>query len=639
MTAFAILRVAKLKSLAAIRGAAGHNARSRLTENVDPARTRENRVWRNGGPDAGQSVMNRIAAANIKPRRNAVLAMEMLLSASPDFFRPSRVGHAGAWDRERLEAWAAATQAWLKKTYGDRVIDARLHLDESSPHAQVLLVPLTSDGKRLSARDVFSRTRLRELQTEYARALATLGIQRGIAGSKATHTAVSRFYAAAIEPLPPMPSPIKAVSVEVPPLLLTEKARQDWAAQQTAKARRFADAETQQQRRRTRPMEEKGKLAGMAMKKIRELEKTVMAVACERHRALEAARKAEADLLRDTSLDRILGAYGLEAGADSRWKGAGHNIKTDGRRWFDDGGVTPANGKGAIDLVKHLLGATYEQALGWLRDRVGLEPAAQAHAAAAVESAVEAVKAAPKYEFGLPEPEPGTWSKAREYLVEKRGLAPAAIDDLHSRGLVYSDGRANAVFVMRGRQGRALGAELRGTSQRPGAKAFHGCVGGTDKNNSAFLLKNGRGTARRIVLVEAAIDALSYRQTHPEGDYIVASTVGRRGTLPDWLKAALRGSAPVEVVIAFDNDRYGNESAAKLTAALREIDIAAHREVPPNSAKDWNDALISPKPAELARPGVARDASELRTARLAKRHPCGVALDADIKQGPSGPGF
>ncbi|QNE42361.1 hypothetical protein F1C16_22330 (plasmid) [Hymenobacter sp. NBH84] len=49
---------------------------------------------------------------------------------------------------------------------------------------------------RLSARDLFNPTALRQLQTEYAQAMAPYGLQRGVIYSTAIHEDVRRYYGA-----------------------------------------------------------------------------------------------------------------------------------------------------------------------------------------------------------------------------------------------------------------------------------------------------------------------------------------------------------------------------------------------------------------------------------------------------------
>ena len=192
--AFTVLRIQKLKTWGAIAGSGKHNQRERETPNADDSRTAENRVLV-GQSDAENAELVKEAVGTQRIRKNAVLGVEMLLSASPEYFRPGQTEKAGEHDAHRLNSWVDASTQWLKERYGNRVVKAVLHLDEATPHIHALLVPLDDKGK-LNCRALFggSRHTLSLLQNDYAGAVKDLGITRGIENSRATHQKVSQFY-------------------------------------------------------------------------------------------------------------------------------------------------------------------------------------------------------------------------------------------------------------------------------------------------------------------------------------------------------------------------------------------------------------------------------------------------------------
>lgn len=192
---FAVLRIQKLKTWGAIAGSGKHNQRERDTPNADASRTAQNTMLI-GSPDKSSVDAVKKAIGNQRIRSNAVLGVEMLLSASPDYFRPDAPEKAGTYEPERLQAWTQTATQWLQERYGSRVISATLHLDEVTPHIHALLVPLDDKGK-LNCRALFggSKHTLSLLQTDYAQAVAGIGIERGIQNSRATHQKVSQFYA------------------------------------------------------------------------------------------------------------------------------------------------------------------------------------------------------------------------------------------------------------------------------------------------------------------------------------------------------------------------------------------------------------------------------------------------------------
>ena len=192
---FAVLRIQKLKTWGAIAGSGKHNRRERDTPNADASRTAQNTVLI-GSPEKNSVDAVKEAVSSQRIRSNAVLGVEMLLSASPDYYRPDAPEKAGTYEPERLQAWTQTATQWLQERYGGRIISATLHLDEATPHIHALLVPLDDRGK-LNCRALFggSKHTLSLLQSDYAQAVADIGIERGIQNSRATHQKVSQFYA------------------------------------------------------------------------------------------------------------------------------------------------------------------------------------------------------------------------------------------------------------------------------------------------------------------------------------------------------------------------------------------------------------------------------------------------------------
>lgn len=266
-----VARLAKLSGFGTVGAVGAHHARIRPTPNADPACLDHNQwlVRPEGGlVDAVKERIERAeklrreaweiamtawteaggkGAAGKKPRQpsprrdDAVLAVEVVLSASPEFFRPDRPWEPGTYDPERMEAWRDASLAWLEERYGDRLVSAVLHLDEATPHIQAVFVPLTEDH-RLSAKEVVGGPDdLREFQNSIGAALAPLGIQRGMEGSMAQHTDADEYYALVNRPRPTAP----VVELDPMPVFGREKWREEQVARlqaQMDEAVREADA-------------------------------------------------------------------------------------------------------------------------------------------------------------------------------------------------------------------------------------------------------------------------------------------------------------------------------------------------------------------------------------------------------------
>lgn len=125
-----------------------------------------------------------------KRRKDAVLAVEYVMTASPEWFDKASP------ERKKRSSSDPYLQ-WLGDKYGDdRIVTASIHRDEATPHLSAFVVPLTQD-KRLSAKEFIGcRDKMRADQTSYAGSVSDLGLERGIEGSKATHQKIQQHYAA-----------------------------------------------------------------------------------------------------------------------------------------------------------------------------------------------------------------------------------------------------------------------------------------------------------------------------------------------------------------------------------------------------------------------------------------------------------
>jgi hypothetical protein len=207
MTAKPILRVGKIHATgtATPSSVQNHLARSRPTPNADPARTSRN-VWLVGSADAdlGAAITGLMSKAGIDPgrvRRDAVLATDILLTVSPEWFRPDDPEAAGTWDEDRLKSFQAEAQTLLKRTFVARVVAAVLHLDEATPHIQAIVVPIMkhkdgAKGHRLSSKDMFGPEQLTRLQQDWEDRLRPHGVGPRTKGSRATHTTLRDYYGA-----------------------------------------------------------------------------------------------------------------------------------------------------------------------------------------------------------------------------------------------------------------------------------------------------------------------------------------------------------------------------------------------------------------------------------------------------------
>ncbi|SFI61831.1 Plasmid recombination enzyme [Pseudomonas guineae] len=188
---YAILRAQKHKSLAGVARSARHTFREQLTFNADSNNTYKNRFSGcRGTKDLLNKLTDRLPALR---RRDAVLCIEYLITASPEAF--SR--HGGHLD-DLGSGYFADALNWLRARHGEEnVISAALHLDETTPHLVAYVTPITRDG-RLCAREYLGGPKvMRGMQDSFHLVCGEPhGLVRGVQGSKAHHTEVAQFYTA-----------------------------------------------------------------------------------------------------------------------------------------------------------------------------------------------------------------------------------------------------------------------------------------------------------------------------------------------------------------------------------------------------------------------------------------------------------
>ena len=209
---YAVLRVdrRKAKAMAAISASSAHTMREKPTPNADPEGPAPVVMHLADGKTPYQAARHLLEGAE-RRNRDTVLCREIVLSASPSYFRPGRESMGGVFEPDRVKAWATASLAWAKRQWPDQLASFVIHADEQNIHAHLLVVPRVKSAAgiwKLNSKALFDRERLRELQTGYGEALAPLGIRRGEPGSQAVHSEVRQFYGA-VQAVKGMPQRVK----------------------------------------------------------------------------------------------------------------------------------------------------------------------------------------------------------------------------------------------------------------------------------------------------------------------------------------------------------------------------------------------------------------------------------------------
>lgn len=584
MVALAILRVEKLKSFGNIGGSEKHTARLQDTPNADPTKQNIRLIGAEDERSLEEVVKGLIKSkTNYQPRKDAVLCSEIFLSASPEYFRPDDPSMAGTWNEEKMQDFSNTSQKWLIEKYGDKCVRAELHLDESTPHIHAYIVPVNEKTKRLSYKEMFGgsvaqgRLKMSQLQDSYAVALAPLGIQRGVKGSKAKHLKVQEYYQAVnshplsleLERFAPLPGETAQE--------LLERIKNDRRIQQLD--HQLAD------RRRIIQLEKRASASSIASEKLRQ--KMERQIAYLEHENLEWRQKA--DFLRDLPLADVAWALGLDS-VDGRWKGYGHIISINSSKFYDFAPQEQRGGGGAIDLVMHVNNCNFHQAIAWLYEssgEIGVQKAAIAHS---LNLTNEIIRSQPCPKFQRPVEDKALWSEVAQYLTSKRGMPPNFVQALYQRGLIYADAHQNAVFVMRNFNDQTNGAFLRGTKGEN--NTFKGYHKGTKRSDSWFYFHLGgqaQGKVERAVLCKSPIEALSFATLELKAykGIVQQRTMYLAVDNPKSLPVDFLSTVPV-VEMAFDNDAWGHETALTIGHLLKNATTVRTKA----KGKDWNGQLV-----------------------------------------------
>ena len=160
------------------------------------------------------AIERRIKEAGItrKIKDDAVKAICIICSS--DHEKMAEIERAG-----RIDQWAGDCIAWAQREFGrENVVSAALHMDETSPHLHLTVVPIAMGqarerkprpatdesgqpvptpakrkirkqqvNARLCARDIMTPAAMKRWQTDFAASMGAYGMVRGIEGSKAPH--------------------------------------------------------------------------------------------------------------------------------------------------------------------------------------------------------------------------------------------------------------------------------------------------------------------------------------------------------------------------------------------------------------------------------------------------------------------
>ncbi|HPH14259.1 MAG TPA: MobV family relaxase [Burkholderiaceae bacterium] len=459
---FAIIRTAKLSSFGNIGSSASHNFRTRFTANADPTRRDLNRTWGAQSPNDVQIGIKQRLSTVPTVRKNAVLTIEYMISASPEWFLSN--------SPELAERYLDSVEKWLKQRHGiENVISVTRHRDEKTPHICAYVVPIDPRGRLNCSFFLDGRLKLSQLQTDFAEQVgADYGLQRGLEGSTAKHTTLKEYYAKIQLPAPATEAKAYQPSGSVSRQLVEKERLDKINAQQEVQRSKAIQFDID--------LENKVAFADSLAK-------------------LRATSTTAVDLPLPAVLQK-LGCY-CDANEVSTWRTPIGPVIVDGIKFrIPD---LAKEGRGAIQLVEMVADEKYKDAYQWLGGTFGFGSALSQALADLKRHSDLAAKDARKA-FNLPRPSPENWAKAREYLVKVRNLGNQEVDELHQKKKLYADKNRNCIFVL----DSGLGVEIHGT----GAEPYFGIRG----SESTFSLSAIPGEKTKIVaFVGSAIDVLSLR--------------------------------------------------------------------------------------------------------------------------------
>ena len=102
----------------------------------------------------------RIEAAGCRTRKDSVLFVDTLITASPEFFKCKK--------REEIKLFFQTAVDFLSRKIGkDNIFAATVHMDEKTSHMHLCFTPITEDG-RLSAKEIIgNRAQLTKWQDDF----------------------------------------------------------------------------------------------------------------------------------------------------------------------------------------------------------------------------------------------------------------------------------------------------------------------------------------------------------------------------------------------------------------------------------------------------------------------------------------
>lgn len=187
---YAVVHMMKIKS-GAVGGIQSHNNREhepKTNPDVDMSRSEDNYdlISCDNYKRSIKEKLSNLVESSRAVRKDAVVVCNFIVTSDNETM--------DALGADRQREFFQDSVKWFSDRYGaDRVLNATVHMDETTPHLHIGVMPITQDG-RLSAKAIFTKIEMKAIQTEFARDVGEkYGLERGVEGSERTHLSEARF--------------------------------------------------------------------------------------------------------------------------------------------------------------------------------------------------------------------------------------------------------------------------------------------------------------------------------------------------------------------------------------------------------------------------------------------------------------
>jgi len=176
--------IKKYKTDEQITNVTAHNLRTSLSNNVNPKKTHKNKFFIGSADMDFQKELDDKLATCGKFRKDAVKIVNLVFSASPDFFK----------NGVKAKEWETITQKFAEETFGkENILYSVVHYDEKTPHFHISVIPI-KDGKLNASHWFDGRAKLKAFHDNYHKAVKHLGLKRGEERKKPTYVSLEDYY-------------------------------------------------------------------------------------------------------------------------------------------------------------------------------------------------------------------------------------------------------------------------------------------------------------------------------------------------------------------------------------------------------------------------------------------------------------